>query len=313
MSHLVAETVTIGVKRARTRSSTVEQAAASRRLLYKAPVTKQLVEDSDREADALTFQGKLGEAPPAPHDPLDDGEIPYKQVTVEPAAYTTYRAVLLYLSTGFVQFAPLASSFAAAPVPREARTASLRQIHLEDVRLPVPASPKSVYRLAHILNLEQLKSMALRFVRDEALTVSTAPAELFFELARDKVEWRTMILDWIMERWDEVEGSERWTAMMQKVGKGEVDGAATIMVEVLGRVAKRKGASSLPLDGIPPRLSSDPSFDFRSQAPSPKLVESEFSLPSCSFFLLSLPLCACCTVFVLLCKACQCLCARSRA
>jgi len=296
----IAETVTIGVKRARTRSSTVEQAAASRRLLYKAPVAKQLVEDSDRETDALTFQGKLGQVPPAPHDPLDDGEIPYKQVTVEQAAYTTYRAVLLYLSTGFIQLAPLSSSFAAAPVPREARTAALFALHIVDPFLPVPASPESVYRLAHVLDLKQLKSMALRFVRDEALTVSTAPAELFSELARDNVEWRTMILDWIMERWDEVEGCEGWTATMQRVEKGEIDGAASLMVEVLRRVAKRKGASSLPL--APRRASSTllltpPStFARRRQVLSSSRASPPYPRAPSS----SLPLCACCTVFVLL-------------
>ncbi|GAA5844573.1 hypothetical protein JCM9279_006351 [Rhodotorula babjevae] len=235
-----AETVTIGVKRARTRSSTVEQAAASRRLLYKAPASKELAEDSDREVDVLTFQGKIGEAPPALHDPLEDGEFPYKQVTIEQACYTTYRAVLLWLSTGYIQ---LTSAFAAAPNPHEARTASLLAF-VEENGLPAPVSPKSVYRLASIVGLAELKSIAMRYVRDEALTVSTAPAELFSELARDYVEWRTMVLDWIMERWEEVEVSDGWTAMMQKVGKGEVDGAAPIVVEVLGRVAKRKGAKS---------------------------------------------------------------------
>jgi len=308
----IAETVTIGVKRARTRSSTVEQAAARRRLLYKAPVTKQLVEDSDRETDALTFQGKLGQVPPAPHDPLDDGEIPYKQVTVEQAAYTTYRAVLLYLSTGFIQLAPLSSSFAAAPVPREARTAALFALHIVDPFLPVPASPESVYRLAHVLDLKQLKSMALRFVRDEALTVSTAPAELFSELARDNVEWRTMLDHGALGRGrgergvdgDDAEGRQgRGRRRRDDHGRGPREGR-----QAQGCVLSSSSSSASLLDS-----SSGPSLGFRSQAPRPRLVESESSLASCSFFLLSLPLCACCTVFVLLCNACQCLCARSRA
>ncbi|GAA5890661.1 hypothetical protein JCM8208_004952 [Rhodotorula glutinis] len=233
-----AETVMIGVKRARTRSSTVEQIIASRRFSYKALADKQHLEDSDCETDGLTFQGELGQAPSAPHDPLEDGELSYRQITIEQTAYTTYRAVLLYLSTGYIQFAPLASATATAADP-EARTASLRQIHKVNPSLPVPASPKSVYRLAHILELKQLESMALRFFRDEALTVSTAPVELFSELAHDHAEWRTVILDWIMERWEEIEGSKEWTAMMQRVEDGEVDGAGSTVVEVLRRVGKR--------------------------------------------------------------------------
>ncbi|KPV77678.1 uncharacterized protein RHOBADRAFT_41674 [Rhodotorula graminis WP1] len=239
-----AETVTIGVKRARTRSSTVEQAAASRRLLYKAPIAKQLSEDSDLETDALIFRGKLGQVPPAPHDPLEDAEFPYKQFTIEGAAYTTYRAILLYLSTGFIQFAPLSSSFATAAEPGEARAASLLAACQKDANLPAPASPQSTYHLAGILGLELLQWLALRFLYDTALTASSAPGELFSELARDDVEWRKVVIRWIIERWDEVEGSQEWKQMMERVETGEIDGAAPTMVEVLRLVAKRQYANS---------------------------------------------------------------------
>ncbi|TNY21051.1 hypothetical protein DMC30DRAFT_224128 [Rhodotorula diobovata] len=227
----LAETVSAGSKRAR-------RPAASTRAVKDRSSAKSF-EDSDDETDKLV----VGTS----DDALDDIDFSYKQVVVTQAAYSTYRAVLLWMQTGFIAFAPLSSSFDSAPEPLKRRTETLEAMHKEDPRLPYPVSPKSVYRLAHVLELQELESLAMRHFRKEALSLETAPAELFSELARDNVEWRTMILDWIMERWDEVEGCEGWTATMQRVEKGEIDGAASLMVEVLRRVAKRKGASSLPL------------------------------------------------------------------
>ena len=199
--------------------------------------------DSDDETDRVDLERSSRSL----HDMRKDGAFSYKQVVVTQAAYSTYRAVLLWMQTGYIAFAPLSSSFDRAPEPLKSRTDAIKAMHKEDPRLPYPVSPKSVYRLAHVLELQELESLAMRHFRKEALSLETAPAELFSELARDNVEWRTMILDWIMERWDEVEGCEGWTATMQRVEKGEIDGAASLMVEVLRRVAKRKGASSLPL------------------------------------------------------------------
>ncbi|GAA5848306.1 hypothetical protein JCM9279_001005 [Rhodotorula babjevae] len=229
----LAETVTIGVKRARTGRS--QDSLGGQRLSVKPHDSKHSDEDSDRETDAFMYQGMLSQPSPASHDSLEGDEFSYKQVTVEQAAYTTYRAVLLWLSTGFIDFVPLTSSFAATADPLEARMASLLALHKVDACLPIAASPKSVYRLAHILELDELEAIAMRFVYDECLTVDTAPIELFSELARDHAPWRAGILDWILAHWDEVKVSEAWIEMKRRVACDELEGAGPVFLELTER------------------------------------------------------------------------------
>ncbi|GAA5890596.1 hypothetical protein JCM8208_004927 [Rhodotorula glutinis] len=228
----LAETVTIGNKRARIGRSPDE--LVSQRLSLK-PLDKHVEEDSDRETDVLLFQGKLGEPSPKPHDALEDVGFPHKQVTIEQASYTTYRAVLLWLSTGYIQFASLSSSYAVTPDLDHARTSALRALHQVDTSLPVAASPKSVYRLAHILELDELEVVAMRFFHDECLTTDTATVELFSELARDHSPWRTSIIDWILAHWDEVRVSEAWVEMKRRVACDELEGAGLIFLELTER------------------------------------------------------------------------------
>ena len=223
----LAETVSAGSKRAR-------RPAASTRTVKDRSSAKSF-EDSDDETDKLV----LGPS----DDALDDVDFSYKQVVVTQAAYSTYRAVLLWMQTGFITFAPLSSSFDRAPEPLKSRTDAIKAMHKEDPRLPYPVSPKSVYRLAHVLELQELEALAMRHFRMEALSLETAPAELFSDLSRDHVAWRAIVLDWVVERWSEVEESKGWKTMMQSVEDGGAGDVSTIMVDLLRRLAlKVKGA-----------------------------------------------------------------------
>ncbi|BGP32920.1 hypothetical protein JCM10296v2_004705 [Rhodotorula toruloides] len=71
-------------------------------------------EDSDRETDELFIK----KHPIRQHS--GEVSLAHKQVNVTRTAFTTYRAVLAYLRTGFIAFAPLSSTFPSgisAPAP----------------------------------------------------------------------------------------------------------------------------------------------------------------------------------------------------
>ncbi|GAA5921134.1 hypothetical protein JCM3775_004105 [Rhodotorula graminis] len=193
-------------------------------------------EDSDDETDWLV-DVTLDPLTGGPNRPLP---FEYKQITIKghEAAYTTWRAGLLWLETRYIEFAPLLSSFSGANDPAERRNEELEAIHAENPRLPYPASPKSVYRLATTLGLSYLPDEASYFFYD-VLTLDTAPVELFSDLARDDWFWRVTVRSWLVKHWDDVKGTEAWTETMRRVSEGEIEGAGPAMVELLEEVGKR--------------------------------------------------------------------------
>ncbi|GAA5912676.1 hypothetical protein JCM8208_007726 [Rhodotorula glutinis] len=229
----LAESVPVGSKRARTGEAAGGGSPPGRSLAP--PALDKPFEDSDDEVDRVAFQLTFSaideDAEPAP--------VSYKQVTITQAASSTYRAVLVWLQTGFIRFADLSSAFDPHASPSSSRAAAVMSAHDVDPLLPFPVSPKSVYRLAHILELDLLKAVALRHFRDECLSVKTAPIELFSELAVGYATWRDMVLEWIVERWTEVEAGTAWRDTMRRVKEDEVDGAAAILVELTTRLGQK--------------------------------------------------------------------------
>ena len=109
------------------------------------------VEDSDDECDAM------------PAKPASVSRAPMATIRVEDAAFTTCRAVLLWLATGAIAFAPLLSK-----VGKIERDAYIRRYAELNPDLPLPASPRSVYILAERLGFAEL-SVRARFC-DELTT-----------------------------------------------------------------------------------------------------------------------------------------------
>ncbi|KAF7791218.1 hypothetical protein EIP86_002232 [Pleurotus ostreatoroseus] len=85
------------------------------------------------------------------------------------AASTTWEAFLFYLHTGVLEFAPLSSTGG------KKRTAYIKQALTPD--RPRPCSPKSMYRLADIMKLDDLKQLCLNEIRDQ-LSVRNILTEL---------------------------------------------------------------------------------------------------------------------------------------
>ncbi|BGP01644.1 hypothetical protein RTBOTA2_005565 [Rhodotorula toruloides] len=188
-------------------------------------------DDSDDETDELYF----AHHPPQQHS-LDVLQLAYKEIKVTKTAFTTYRAVLACLRMGYIAFAPLWSTFFYS-TSEQARS---RRSYIEAIvgrappTHPYPVSPKSAFRLAHLLELEPLQRLCLANLKTQ-LTIECAPYELFSEMAVCYNTWRKVVLDFVIDNWDAVTASTEWKETEGEIKRNEIDGAAPIMLELLER------------------------------------------------------------------------------
>ena len=142
-------------------------------------------------------------------------------------------AVLVYLMTGHIDFAPLNSLLETRSHDGTSsrRTFLDRYISIHPT-LPPPVSPKSVYRLAHLLQREELQQLAL-----DALTTSLTPKgaahELFSPVSIAYADVRNTVIDYVIKNWEEVQASESWNEISEKAMAGEIEGAAQISFALL--------------------------------------------------------------------------------
>lgn len=195
-------------------------------------------DDSDDEADNLLA--------PADDDDDDDedDDRKFRQITVREFALSTYRAVLLYLKTGHVVFAPLRSSFhePRAADQHESRATFLADYAEKNPELPLSASPKSVYRLAHLLQLADLQAIALERIA-ASLSTHNAAYELFSPVAIAYDGVREVVIDYVVKHFGAVQEAESWREQRDKAMRGEIEGGAVVFAELLA--AQFKAQSKL--------------------------------------------------------------------
>lgn len=127
-------------------------------------------ENSDEDSDDFIKR----RSPPSVDDDGDDGDLTYRELKITASAYTTYRAVLLYLHSGYITFAPLSSiRLPLDPDAKKTREQVLEKHLTATPSLPFPVSPKSVYRHAHLLEISSLCALSLSELKLR-LTISTA-------------------------------------------------------------------------------------------------------------------------------------------
>ncbi|BGP12318.1 hypothetical protein JCM10213_002578 [Rhodosporidiobolus nylandii] len=169
---------------------------------------------------------------------------PVHKIHVTETAYSTYKAVLLFLETGYIDFVPLASHFQSRKVGKDT-TISLRQSHLhaslEDSRVSVfPASPSSVYALSHLLQLDDLRALSLGAFT-ASLTPSTAAPELVTPQALAYDELRAAVVQHLARNFDEVETSEAYKGVVARMKMGELPAAAAgAMAELVEELRLRE-------------------------------------------------------------------------
>ncbi|BGP32904.1 hypothetical protein JCM10296v2_004689 [Rhodotorula toruloides] len=215
-----AESVTVPSKRSRTRCSST--AAAT-------PVDADAkdFDDSDDETDKLYYDAH----PPSQH--------PYKEIKITMTAFTTYRAVLAYLRTCYIAFVPLSSWFSAnVDAAKPTRASRIEAVTSSDPSLPYPVSPKSAFRLAHLLELEDLQQLSLENLCEQ-LTRDSACTELFSDTSVCYDAWQNVILDYVVKNCDNVTKSSAWTEMTKRLERDQVDGATPIMLELFKRKVLR--------------------------------------------------------------------------
>ncbi|BGP33666.1 hypothetical protein JCM10296v2_005470 [Rhodotorula toruloides] len=187
-------------------------------------------DDSDDETDELYFANH----PPEQHC-LDVLQLAYKEIKVTKTAFTTYRAVLACLRTGYITFAPLWSTFFYST----SEQAQSRRSYIEATvgrappTHPYPVSPKSAFRLAHLLELEPLQHLCLANFKAQL----TIKAFLRDVCSRQHLA-RNVVLDFVVNNWDAVTGSAEWDEIEGELERDEIKGSAPIMLELMQRAGK---------------------------------------------------------------------------
>lgn len=188
-------------------------------------------DDSDDEADDATASHL-----PKPTD--DDSSALYHEIVLPQACYTTFEAVLSYITTGYVDFAPLSATRSA-----EKRSAS-RDKHLADnPLLPLRASPKSVYRLAHLLELPDLAALALANI-ERQLTVESVAQVLFCDVSLCYDAVKDVALGYALRKWSEVQMSKGMQEVQRQVEADEAPEYGKLAFELLMKVGKQQKEQS---------------------------------------------------------------------
>ncbi|GAA5878127.1 hypothetical protein JCM1840_002250 [Sporobolomyces johnsonii] len=192
-------------------------------------------EDSDAETDGPEFgwkvKSKKGEEQDQ-HVEQDQkkeiGGAPFKTVTVVDTAFTTYFAVLVWIATGYIQFAPLRSKFKSDNKgDKQARAAEIDNLYGQsDSQLTPPTSPKSLYRLAHLLELPDLVQLALDNFRSQLNPVNVA-YELYSDVSCSYEAIRDIALEFAVANWKEVAEAEGTREMEQRGDEDELPKRAT--------------------------------------------------------------------------------------
>ncbi|KAL7336953.1 hypothetical protein BJY59DRAFT_705435 [Rhodotorula toruloides] len=193
-------------------------------------------DDSDDENDTRD----VAAAPASNREP----KAPFKLVRIAQTSYTTYAAVLVWISSHHIAFAPLRSTSRSEELSKDlavqACAASRDSSIAKDANLPAPASPKSVYRLAHLLRLDALAALALENLKSQ-LTPKNASYELYSDVACCYPAVRDVVLAYVVEHWNEVGKSKAASEMQDKAEQGELPvGAAKTAMMLAAKLAERQ-------------------------------------------------------------------------
>lgn len=171
----------------------------------------------------------------------------FRQITITSTAYTTYFAAIRWLETGSIAFGDLTSE--CRPLdPSAAYTrdeylrgellgddaSQINQDCKKDPQYPpwCPVSPKSVYRLAHLLHLDHLQQVCLTYI-GQNITHPAAARELFDDVSILYDDWRKVLIDFVVENWDEVTTTSTWQELDARIERDELPGAAPILRQLM--------------------------------------------------------------------------------
>ncbi|PCH43144.1 hypothetical protein WOLCODRAFT_144397 [Wolfiporia cocos MD-104 SS10] len=148
------------------------------------------------------------------------------RIVVVGAASTTWEALLFYLHSGTITFAPLTSGGASV------RRAFINNHKQTRPHLPAPCSCKSIYHLAHELQLERLQKLAMDHLRSQ-LSRRTILAEIFSQFTSRFDEVKNIELEVLRSHWSEIVGTTELQEMLTKVVCGDYPHANKVMADIM--------------------------------------------------------------------------------
>ncbi|GAA5866006.1 hypothetical protein JCM1840_003372 [Sporobolomyces johnsonii] len=204
-------------------------------------------DDSDAETDELELGWKLKSKKDEEQEPrhkkqrlnMELDGVPFKTVTIVDTAYTTYLAVLVWITTGYIRFAPLRSKVRSDNKGDARATELARMVNQSDLRLPPPTSPKSLYRLAHLLEIPDLVQLALDNFKSQ-LSPANIAYELYSDVSSSYEAIRDAALDLAVAQWKEVSKAAGTREMEQRAYAGELPKEAMGTIMLLARKLTEK-------------------------------------------------------------------------
>lgn len=186
-------------------------------------------------------------------------DLPIHSVIVTSSSFVTYCAVLCYLRTSYINFLPLSSAAPPRPKPvtptsaaTSARGPATHPVFSATERLPfgspssdsssstpsaspTPVSPKSVYRLAHLLEHAGLQKLCLNQI-SSALTVNNVASELFGDVAKAYPDVYKLEMHYVVKNWASVQKSSAMKEIESLVEKDELPGGGKVLLDLARRL-----------------------------------------------------------------------------
>ncbi|KAJ2935132.1 hypothetical protein H1R20_g1985, partial [Candolleomyces eurysporus] len=174
-------------------------------------------------------------------------------IVIKDVAYSTYKAILYYIYTDTIVFAPLSSSFShsklrsppsGTPVVGPASESSnnvlggpkrnagdgpttraewIVEWTKDNPGRPAPCSAKAVYRVADKLDLGELKERASKHIF-KSLTVDNIAYEVFSPFAATFEEVRKVEIEFFLNHWHEIRASESMRTVWHQIRSGRHPG-----------------------------------------------------------------------------------------
>ncbi|KAH8078387.1 hypothetical protein BXZ70DRAFT_961562 [Cristinia sonorae] len=197
---------------------------------------------------------------PTPQSSVMEENSKFKHCLVIPdVALKTWRALIFYISTGRVEFAPLRSE------GLEKRQEFLSRHSTEHPLLPCPCSPKSMYRLADIVGLNELKAKAFDNLQSR-LDSSKILNEVFSEFTSRYPDVVKAEVDHFCDSHMTATSLVRLEEKITIVVRGELPHAQPVIMDFMRRLLQKRPSSPPPCGRDPP--TARPSVKVEPSSPS---------------------------------------------
>lgn len=278
--------------RRRRATTTVPDSFVDEALLHDSDAEIDMYEGADGEDDAegddgdeattaaaMVARSTMSTPPPAAPMPPSKASTPAplsrrgqrrhrRKVVVRDSSYATFKALLYFLYTDTIEFAPLTSSFisggggqrktgaaaaeGAAAAPPQRFNAMMLRAHTRRQEViaeycrrwpsrPAPCSAKAMYRLADKLQISDLKRRAQEHLC-ASLTVHNIVWEAFSSFTSHFPDVRKMEIDFLLKHWQAVKRTQAMKTIFTR--SHAHPGLAEVWPHLLSQLDYRNGSSS---------------------------------------------------------------------